>query len=357
MDSNLKCVFCGTNVNKKDKFCTKCGKAISASKINKKTLTCSCGAKINANDKFCTKCGRALTVTESHEKTLTCSRGAKLNEKDKFCTKCGKGNTKESSVSKSEPLSPSASGITKPDIKIKENDFIFFRYQKLIYILTFISFAVSVYSFFHTSYKYLIENEYTFSTFMRDIFNVLTFRQRMYSSPVGLALFSVLNPLTSVVFFIYLHFCHKKNKMPGILLVCELLMLSNFLLFDSYGIYDIGILLIIGVATIVIWLWEYLLGKSARFILYCGIIFYVILIVDFEFIIILKYMLWIVPFEIFYKTNTIKSLFKYSKRRIRNNIKNMNNEKKLIYIRDNHMMDNISDELYMEIRKEIISAL
>lgn len=74
-EETQKCPHCGAIIDKKQKYCSQCGKKV----VNE----CSkCGAILKDGQKFCPECGAAQTI-----KCPKC--GTELEKDQKFCSNCG----------------------------------------------------------------------------------------------------------------------------------------------------------------------------------------------------------------------------------------------------------------------------
>jgi predicted nucleic acid-binding Zn ribbon protein len=62
----LSCPACGQGYQAGDRFCVRCGGALSQPQAASSGLVCpSCGAAIHEGDRFCARCGHRMTAGEA----------------------------------------------------------------------------------------------------------------------------------------------------------------------------------------------------------------------------------------------------------------------------------------------------
>ena len=64
--SKIKCISCGGEIEKDDKFCAICGAFVN----NQDILRCSCGQPFQMEDSFCEVCGKAVRIIENEDLTM-----------------------------------------------------------------------------------------------------------------------------------------------------------------------------------------------------------------------------------------------------------------------------------------------
>ncbi len=85
------CTYCGENVERRNRYCTKCGNRNVKWKAPEQFRCGNCQSKMSPEDKYCRICGAKEKegIYEPEQDLMQCIYGPRPEEREHVCVECG----------------------------------------------------------------------------------------------------------------------------------------------------------------------------------------------------------------------------------------------------------------------------